>query len=338
MRDAALLLEISEDLKQRSPRRHPLRWEWADREDGGGIIVPSEPSQYLFRGQNVRYRPCLPCISRDFEFCGSTVQDLRPRDKIVLIRRLAQGAWFEDTLDLHPAVKWANEKKIYIDRLALAQHYGVPTGYIDLTESFDVAAFFATCRFDRATMKWAACSSGDGVIYRVHWVEMPTEPKRVRWIGLQPLPRPAEQWAWTCELLLGEDFERAPGLQAISFSHSVKVGEIFLSQFDGGRSLFPSDPMANVATRITVAAELPADALNWAIGELLSEGMIEGSRERVLSELADVGISPREKVESPLTREDAHELETIWDSRKEEFFRVMGGVGMRLVRTLRSNE
>lgn len=335
MHDATLLLEISQNLKQTSPLRDRLRWEWAHRDDRQRVIVPSGPSEFLFRGQNVRYRPCLPTISRDFEFCGPATQDLRPKDKLVLIKRLAQCAWFEVALDRHPAVKWASEQNLYVNRLALAQHYGLPTGYIDLTESFDVAAFFATCRFDGAASKWLACSSGEGVVYRVHWVEIPAELKRVTWIGLQPFPRPAEQWAWTCELLLGEDFECAPGLQAISFSHSTAVGETFLRQFDGGRTLFPPDPLSTMADRIRVATKLPADALKWAIGEMLSEGMVEGSPERILHQLADIGISLGENVKSPLTDEDARELEAIWNSRKEGFLR---GVGMRFVRTLRTNE
>lgn len=332
MSDATLLLEISKNLQATTPVRDRLRWEWAHGEDSGPVIIPSEPSEYLFRGQNSWYRPCLPTIARTFEFDGPTVYDLRRQDKLVLLKHLAQSAWFEETLDRHPAVRWASERNLHVNRTALAQHYGIPTGYIDLTESFDVAAFFATCRFDPSSNEWKPCSSGEGVVYRIQWTRMPEHQSRVKWIGLQPLPRPAEQWAWTCELLLGEDFDRAPGLQGIRFSHSAKVGDHFLNEFDNGKRLFPADPMVRVAERIVAAKMLPTAALEWAMSELLSEGILNEERQDIVSELAATGIFSSDEVVSPLTEEDAHELETIWNSRKDEFLR---GVGMRLARTLR---
>lgn len=328
MRDATLLREISQDLRETSPVRDRLRWEWTHREDGGLVIIPTEPSEYLFRGQNFRYKPCLPTISRNFEFSGPTVYDLRKHDKFFLLKHLAAGRWFEDILDRHPAVSWASDRNLHVERLALAQHYGVPTGYIDLTESFDVAAFFATCSFDRSSNEWHPCSTGDGIIYRVRW----RDSNRFKWIGLQPMPRPAEQWGWTCELLLGEDFERAPGLQSIPFSHSARIGEYFLREFDNGRALFPSDPLARVAERIVTAEFLPKATLDWAISELLSEGMLDNSPGNILQDLAALGIVASEDIDSPLTDDDIFELEAIWNSRKEEFFR---GVGFRLARTRR---
>ena len=68
------------------------------------------------------------------------------------------------------------------------------------------------------------------------------------------------------------------------------------------------------------------------MSELLSEGMLSEEREDIVSELAADGIFSSDEVISPLTEEDAHELEAIWNSRKDEFLR---GVGMRLSRTLR---
>jgi hypothetical protein len=330
--DATLVLEIAQNLKENFPLRDPIRWEWAHRDEGGMVIIPSKPSEYLYRGQNARYTPCLSAIARTFEFTGPSVYDLRRRDKLVLLKHLAASAWFEETLDRHPAVRWASDTNLYVNRLALAQHYGIPTGYIDLTESFDVAAFFATCRLDLSSNEWHPCSTGEGVIYRIHWTRMPAHQNRIKWIGLQPLPRPLEQWAWTCELLLGEDFERAPGLQGFRFTHTIKVGEYFLKKFDEGRALFPSDPLARVAERINAATTLPTWALDWALSELSSEGMLDKSREDIACELGATGVFLSEHVPSPLTNEDAQELEAIWHARKDTFLQ---GVGVRLARTLR---
>ena len=262
MNDAALLIDLSAQVGE-LPLRDRLRWEMVDRDDGDGwAVAPSSAPPFLYRGQNERHSPCLPAICRRFEPLAQTVTELCHRDQLLLIKHLAQGRWFERTLDVHPAIRWASAQNLRLDRVALAQHYGVPTGYVDVTESFDVAAFFATCYFDRPLNKWLPCDSGNGVLYRLHWSRIPPEPKRVRWIGLQPLPRPAEQWGWTCELFLGEDFEQAPFLQAVPFTHARKAGEHFLQKFAGGEALFPSDPMSRVADRIvnsSTSSSLGAD-------------------------------------------------------------------------------
>lgn len=44
-------------------------------------------------------------------------------------------------------MQWVISEKVHVNVTAIAQHYGIPTAYVDLTESFAVAAFFATCRF-----------------------------------------------------------------------------------------------------------------------------------------------------------------------------------------------
>lgn len=338
MKDATCLIALADQIAGEVPLRDRLRWVFAHPDDGVGyVIVPASLPPFLYRGQTARHRPCLPSICRQFDPLGPAVSDLCRRDQLLLIKHLAQGLWFETILDSHPAARWAAGQKLRLNRVALAQHYGIPTGYVDLTESFDVAAFFATCYLDKTSKQWRACDDGEGVLYRLHWKLIPPKPKRVRWIGLQPFPRPAEQWAWVCELFLGEDLEGTPFLQILPFKHSREAGEHFLNKFSGGEALFPSDPMARVAERLAQADTLPVGALTETIADLFADpkGLSETTEDALLKEIeSELGITISTDCPSPLDEVDIQELESIWEERKESFFH---GVGVQLVRTRKDN-
>lgn len=173
-----------------------------------------------------------------------------------LLARLIRADWFCALLKQHPVLKWANEERLFIDRMALAQHYGIPTGYVDLTESLEIAVFFATCEFrDNA---WQPCEEGTGILYRLDWHRTdPAIRDRARPIGLQPFARPRQQWAWTLELLLGEDVEDLPAIEAVQFEHRRRVGEQVLALVGGGVGVLPPDPIADWAEEARRSTTLP---------------------------------------------------------------------------------
>jgi FRG domain len=145
-----------------------------------------------------------------------------------------RSGWFVEHLRHPPFGRWAMEERIDINTQAVAQHYGLPTTFIDLTESPSVAAFFATCAIRRGRkpgeLLCSPLSEGVGILYRVRMPNLPFGSCRP--IGLQPFPRPKEQWAWTYELWLGKDFQdprcsEQPCVESILFHQSAELGEHF---------------------------------------------------------------------------------------------------------------
>jgi hypothetical protein len=51
----------------------------------------------------------------------------------------------------------------------------------------------------------------------------------------------------------------------MEFEHNKDVGEYFLDKFDGGRKLFPPDPLAEVAHEIMICNEIPIEFIEWAL-------------------------------------------------------------------------
>jgi hypothetical protein len=330
---ADILLQFIEQEQQMERRPDAVRWTRCERPDGRMVIMPSDAPPFLFRGQTSIYLPCYPSICRGFTSGQQVLHQLPSQEQLTVITHLTRAWWFSEVLRTHPAMRWASEQHIHIDEMAVAQHYGIPTGYMDVTESVRVAAFFATCRFRDG--QWQPMTEGVGVIYRVPW-GMDHYIGRVRPIGLQPFPRPAEQWAWTVEMILSEDFGRLPYLQGIRFRHSEAVSRTILDSFSGGADLFPPDVMARVADHIKASSELPLSVARAVVEDLLSDdlGLRADDADTVLEDLSrEFSMTLTTSPTSPLGDAELVELERSWETRRESFYR---GVGVRFVRTPKS--
>jgi hypothetical protein len=250
-----VLLEISEDFNR---TREPESWYWATDGDHG-VAIPFHVST-VYRGQNQRCRPMLPSIARGIAPSTGKLFESPPCDQAKIVIRLAQSWWFAREFGHHPAAAHAERQRLRVDRIAVAQHYGIPTGYLDLTDDFDVAAFFATCR--ETDGQWEPLKDGVGVIYKVGRDDC---GELLKPLGPQPLARPFEQKAWVIELPLFHAFDGWREVSIILFQQSKAVGQHFLDRFGGGSKLFPADPLASVADEILKCGELPDELIDSAI-------------------------------------------------------------------------
>jgi len=125
-----------------------VEFEWVQgNRDGAKIIASSDGRRFLYRGQNRRWSPCTASVWRP----GQPTDE--PKLNWILSRvRIAE---FEHLLSQHPMMDIARKNQIELDYDALAQHYGIPTFWMDITSSIEVGCFFAVARFE-----------GDGSISR----------------------------------------------------------------------------------------------------------------------------------------------------------------------------
>lgn len=268
-REEASILEF----KRNSNARSAGDWILTAKEEDPAVSTfwPSCVAPVLFRGQTRIYDPCLATILRGLplEWTAFTLRDL-----LLFVSRHARAAWFVEHIRHHPFAKRAITSSFDINTIGVAQHYGLPTHYMDLTESPSVAAFFATCKVTRGktpgeiVVTPCAKDEGEGILYRVRWHNTPLHSCRP--IALQPFPRPREQAAWTYELWHGEDMQtprcrREPCVETIKFTHDLGVSKHFYELFDEGRALFPPDILAEVADQIMDSKFLPADIVRAVV-------------------------------------------------------------------------
>jgi hypothetical protein len=208
-------------------------------EHGGCKIIPStDRLQFLYRGQNRRWTPCVPSVYR-----GAHNDKERLRLNFLLSRvRIAE---FELLLQQHPLVQYALQEKVELDYDALAQHYGLPTYWLDVTSNIEVACFFAVARFD-ASGSFEPCGDGTGVIYRVHWRDIEERRRYFTSISHSPASRPGRQHAWAVGMNGAIDFDRAEFVEPLEFRHSRSESEQIIAAL--GARLYPHDSIADVAS------------------------------------------------------------------------------------------
>jgi FRG domain len=144
------------------------KWAWWLNDDASRGLSPCHGTRYLYRGQNRRYWSLAPSISRGIHTRTLALRDLRLDEQSRVLVALIRADWYCRLLKTHPVLMWAKEERFEIDRMALAQHYELPTGYIDLSESLEVALFFACCEFQNG--RWQPLSKGRGILYRIDWI------------------------------------------------------------------------------------------------------------------------------------------------------------------------
>lgn len=202
------------------------------------LVSGTEFQDFLYRGQTGEKLPCVPTIGRI----------LKPEERLLALCRKAA---FEEALEAHPLVRQAIKAGIFVDIDGLTQHYGLATDMLDLTASFAVASFFATCRWDAKSGGYLPVGDDapPGVIYRVRPAILEDrQPDSFHLVGWQPLPRPEQQRAFAVRMKRGQDFvDEMFTTERAYFKQNSAISYRIWKEFDEGRALFPDDPAAQVS-------------------------------------------------------------------------------------------
>lgn len=207
----------------------------------GDIILPQQLSHYYFRGQNREYGDWHSSISRT-----PNIDDNFDTETRKFYREL-QLDEFGLLIEKLPRVREWNKRGLMVNYEAIAQHYGLYTTMLDITNNFDVAIFFACCKYDRNSNKYRPLQSNDilqsddqyGVIYRTETFlnciksGIPITP-----IGYQPFMRPQNQCGYI--MCLSDDYNKSDfGFESkMKFKQSTEYSKKIFDEFDGGEKLF----------------------------------------------------------------------------------------------------
>lgn len=202
------------------------------------LVAAPMPMFPLFRGQNLFHSPSYPSLYR------------KEMSELDLIERDIKFEDFKTILDKNPEIKDLKDNGLVVNYTGLAQHYGIDTNIMDLTNSFGVAAFFATTYYDLITncyipIPWSITK---GVIYFMPTGGFLSNLDRNRKdyilpIGMEALARPGEQRAYGAELRKGEDFNAICPIRFF-FWQNPQASKKCYDYFDEGKLLLPYDPMA----------------------------------------------------------------------------------------------
>jgi hypothetical protein len=279
------------------------------------VLAPyPEFTAFIFRGQKQYYEPCLSSLHRTFP---------NQIERFIADMRVSE---FQLLLSDHPAIIDFSNLPIMglrfrIDYEALAQHYGLHTRLIDFTSNPYVAAFFACCEYDNAAQEYRPIlrAKHKGVMYSYLAVADMIDSTGLAEpfssvVGLQPLRRPAEQYAWCYRLSKRASLNSQPNVTYEYFIHDPKASIKVFDQFEGGEKIFPYDPVSEKTRQIFSTREFSRSAYQMTLSKYAGR-MKERS---TLNILKRKGITIIDKAKIGFTRSEMLQIENDWIERRSD--------------------
>jgi len=290
-------------------------WVNSSRAQGkAGRIIPVDLGAYLYRGQIKRHSPCAPSIFRNKKSSF---------DELVSLLKLSE---FRLLCLTHPGVQRCIGFGVDVDFIGLAQHYGLDTNYLDLTQDIDIACFFASCVLNADEDYVPFNDKGRGVIYRISHTH-PEVRRRVVVIGKQPFRRPEMQKAWAFEMYEHEDFEKFEAIEIFTFEHSSDVSQSIWQLFKN--QLYPYDIVAEKVNKIANSQTIYDGIFNPQFELFIRENSKGVMSIRHFYEL----IERQEKYKlsdrptAAFTSEELQVLSSKWEKYGKAFLRKVGAIG-----------
>jgi len=114
-----------------------------------GTVIRQAERNHYYRGENQVFEKSMPSLLRKLSKINSEKETEIYR--FVSDMRIAQFGNF--LLKFEHVQNWLqNYGDVLFD--VLAQHYGIETAWLDITNDFNVALFFATCYYDVCEKRW----------------------------------------------------------------------------------------------------------------------------------------------------------------------------------------
>lgn len=283
----------------------------------------TEFSMFQYRGQN-----------EDYGVCKTTLDRCQSQDEQFI--SICKTVAFEELLEVHPFVEFVRllpplgENHLCLNLTGMAQHYGLHTNYLDITNNFDVACFFAACKFENREWKPLSNISKPGIIYEIFEMVLPpafenknNKELHLEYLGWQPLPRPEQQRASVLKVAKDTNLDKVSGVEKYYFKHSINQSKKIWKQFDEGKALFPNDSAADLANECVKLNSFTSDQIQKAFDRLeLWSGQELSNKEQILDSLK---IKMIEK--SSLSWDGLVETNTkYWENKFDE---TMSKVGFR---------
>lgn len=284
-----------------------------------GRIVKYGQRKYFFRGENKIYDKC-------FSSLGRIIASNRSKKELEKFKSFLRITKLEDEIiKLNQVWDWSNRMMGDVLFYAIAQHYGLPTNIIDITDDLDVALFFACCIYDRNISRYRPLNKEDieknpkGVLYiRDENYLLPLHPD-VLPIGYQPFTRCYKQRGYFIKDTLEEDFSlEKKGFRKFFLKHDISFSQEIFNKFHGGEDLFDYknyeiiDKLANKIESLKVFSQKIFDC---SYEEYL-ENNKSLSKDNLIEELKKEKIFIEKETKPLLTKEEIDKLNENWNLEK----------------------
>lgn len=230
-----------------------------DRTQGLPSLLPTSRTPFTFyRGQSKYHEECLPSLYR---YQGQELEKETLRSQL-------QTAEMILLMKSHPVIMSLESGGIRHEKLGplrlpimydgLAQHYGIKTCYLDLTNDIWCAAFFAATTYDGEyhpyeVTKDMSFEKRFGVLYVLDYKnkgDTDFSKDHILPIGLQYFNRPGKQSALVIAMQDLKDLHKLPRLKRVFFRHDNEVSRLIFTLSQFGKQFITDDPFARMVEKI----------------------------------------------------------------------------------------
>ena len=278
--------EFERDILLRDPKTAGFRMQYPH-----GIVLEQSMRRSYFRGENCIYPSSVPSLLRKLrQFYTVREKELY---RMVADMRVAEFKALLQKFD--HVIKW-NYCDILYD--VLAQHYGLETGWLDITNDFNVALFFATCYYDSGSHLWKPLtrvqteteeSRKYGVIFHMpgnratmklqlaagEYAVYPDKPRTfvhdrnaIFPIGFQPFMRCHMQYGYGIYMRREAPLQSDRDFEKLRFRHNEKLSKAVYDMMEGGRLIYPQEGLTQiefVIDQIRTAASFSEESFQYAL-------------------------------------------------------------------------
>lgn len=226
-----------------------------------GTVVRQAQRSYYYRGENQIFETTQASLFRKLKNIENPVKQLA--EEFAAFMRIAD--FLELLLKLQHTQKFItqqfsfeNKFFIHIDLLyeQLAQHYGFETHWLDITSDFEVALFFACCKFNSESYNWEPLSNKDfnsdyktqyGVIFQRptnHFSNFHTTGKKsvnIFPVGFQPFMRCYMQNSYVALMDKSHCLQQDRSFRKLRFKHSEELSNFIFNRMDCGKKIYPHE-------------------------------------------------------------------------------------------------
>lgn len=225
-------------------------------------LMPMSQSPFrYYRGQSRYHAPCQSTLYRKKK------DGTLPTEEEIAASRI-KVCEFTLLLRTHPVFCMVAQNTM-VNPVALAQHYGLVTEYLDITNSKWVAAFFAATRYEYETDSYYPVGQdyedGFGVMYISKDFNEGGLPEEFfdknGVIGYQYFDRPTKQSSFGYALEKGEDFNESSYFDKVFFRHDLEASTIVYNMAYRQNRFIPRDVLSKLTRKIAESKEVTRQAL-----------------------------------------------------------------------------
>lgn len=216
------------------------------------VLFPTGPSAFsLYRGESKDYKECKPSI-------------LRKSDEETLLLSRLQTEELECILRNHPIIGELINRPIVIEKFGvqfwlkvqfegLAQHYGIATPFLDMTNNKWVAAFFAITNYKEGMYHLVEPSKDQAYGCFFRWEQLNYRDKGLdvpQPLGMQYFNRPGCQSAFALDMTRLGNLNNCAEVERIYFRHDKEANQLVYDLCQQGRMFFPEDGMEELVGKL----------------------------------------------------------------------------------------